>query len=363
MAEVAPVVALGVMIEELLAITGEMSASIAATDAAVAAAGETTAIATGAGLAEGGVASMTVAAEGTVAEGLASSTFAASETLGIAAPEAALEESASMAASLEAASTSSMAAGETSMAAAESLGQVVTSTPFAEGGFESIELSSIEPVELSFSNESALELFETVGSTVGNATISAPTILGASMIAGAGATAGVTAASFLAGGTSVAAASGGILGATTATAAGALTAKIVTAIGSGIALTAGPIIYKIVTSLDSYLPGASEFITNAINSGSIDIDQKDVASFISMLMSNTMLLAKLKAAGINLTMLPNGQIVKVGEAIYHALKYKNIPESLWHNSNEMIAGVEIPTMVRNLNSDIIKEIWQATTQI
>ena len=65
-----------------------------------------------------------------------------------------------------------------------------------------------------------------------------------------------------------------------------------------------------------------------MQSGKIDISEENVMNWLTIIKSNTSLLAKLKAAGKDVTLLSDGNIAKIGPAIAQALGWKNELQSL-----------------------------------
>lgn len=80
------------------------------------------------------------------------------------------------------------------------------------------------------------------------------------------------------------------------------------------------VIYKVVKTLEEKLPGTSEFIIDSLKSGNVELSEQAAINFLSMLMNRTNALAKLEAAGINVALLKNGELAKVGSAIAQALR-------------------------------------------
>ena len=191
-------------------------------------------------------------------------------------------------------------------------------------------------------------------------------ILGVSLLAATG-TAVATGATFAALSSTTAAATAVGIGATTSTAntvtaVGSLTAKIVTALGAAPGTGATAVVYKVVQTLDDHLPGAAEMILNSVESGKIDVSEENVTNWLTLIMSNTSLLAQLKAAGIDVTLLSNGSIAKIGPAIAKALGWKNDIESLAMYSPDVTKKLnQTSPLLRNLNSDFINDIWRAAT--
>ena len=153
---------------------------------------------------------------------------------------------------------------------------------------------------------------------------SSKNILGVSLLAATGTAAATGTVAALSTSTAAAATAVG-LGATTSTTAtvtavGSLTAKIVTALGASIGTAATAAVYKVMKTLDDQLPGAADMIMNTVQSGKIDISEENVTNWLTMIMSNSSLLAKLRAAGIDVTLLSDGDIAKIGPAIAKALR-------------------------------------------
>ena len=82
---------------------------------------------------------------------------------------------------------------------------------------------------------------------------------------------------------------------------------------------------------------------------------------MQLLQDNIGLMARLKATGIDVAMLDDGRIHKVGSVIAKVLK---------NNDNQIRRIIhELPTsiayrqsnLLRNLNTDVISEYWQAAT--
>ena len=72
-------------------------------------------------------------------------------------------------------------------------------------------------------------------------------------------------------------------------------------------------------------------------------------------------MARLKAAGIDVAMLDDGRIHKVGSVISKVLKNNdNQISRIIHELPTSIAYRQ-PNLLRNLNTDIVREYWQAAT--
>ena len=85
-------------------------------------------------------------------------------------------------------------------------------------------------------------------------------------------------------------------------------------------------------------------------------------NLLTMIMSNTSLLAKLKAAGKDVTLLSDGNIAKIGLAIAQALGQKNELQSLANYSPDIAKRLnKISSLLRNQNSDFINNVWRAAT--
>ena len=274
---------------------------------------------------------------------------------------------------------------------------VISSTPFTEIPASSSwfgdmsEIANVEDEDL-FGPMEEDNLFGSVPRTLFNTTSRTinKSLLGV-MIAGAGTSAtlvgvgissaggtsallgGTTAGSTLLSGGSTSALLGGttagstLLSGTTAVGTGAavgqLTSQFLLAIGvpAGSALGAG--VYKIVTELENYLPGTSDYLIQAYENGEIKINKDNVLTWLDLLKENTGIMAKLKAAGTDVAMMSDGSIVKVGSAIAKVLKSPIPPATdIIHNDTNTNNIIKAKNhMLRNLNTDVVKDYWKAAT--
>ena len=94
--------------------------------------------------------------------------------------------------------------------------------------------------------------------------------------------------------------------------AAAISVPVTSAIGAGV--------YKIVSSLEEYIPGAADFLVQAIESGNINLNETNAVSWMQLLQDNIGVMVRLKAAGIDVAMLDDGRIHKVGSVISKVIK-------------------------------------------
>ena len=135
--------------------------------------------------------------------------------------------------------------------------------------------------------------------------------------------------------------------------AAAISVPVTSAIGAGV--------YKIISSLEEYIPGAADFLVQAIESGNINLNETNAVSWMQLLQENIGVMARLKAAGIDVAMLDDGRIHKVGSVISKVLKNNdNQISRIIHELPTSIAYRQ-PNLLRNLNTDIVREYWQAAT--
>lgn len=405
MAVALPVAEVGALLAEISAIASEMAAVTAETTAAVAAAETTAAVLPVA-------AETTAAAIGTSTEMVAlTAETATTATFGLEAETAAstaiaaVGESAT-AAAITMAETASITSGEMMTEAASVLGGMgeTVGMETAEGG-EMIELAefSANPITstplpgatafMELPDVSAIAAETSLGATEISSTLSSATssVLGTSLLvaggtAAAGAVAGATsffATSAAAGasaiastsssalGTSVLAASSAtaataagssFLGTSTATAVTTLAQKLFTALGVGAGKSVIPIIYNVVKTLEKFLPGVMAALQSALEAGKFAINGKNVLSWIGMLVRDTTVLGRLKAAGFDLTMSQDGKVYKIGSAISNVLQSNNKIEALQYEGKTVLNQLAYASpMLRNLNTDVVRTVWQAAT--
>ena len=391
---VASALGLAEIIADKEAIAGEMAANIASTSAEIASiesAGTTMEMVTFAG------GETSVMAMG---EGIADTTFAATESmgeLGGGIAESAEMTAGEMANSMEAANTANSAIGQSltestvgeeielqefgsSVIRGTTSGEgVISSTPFTEIPASSSwfgdmsEIANVEDEDLFGPGPEEDDLFGSVPRTLFNTTSRTinKSLLGVT-IAGAG-----TSATLVGVGISSAGSTSALLGGTTAgstllsgttavgtgAAVGQLTSQVLLAIGvpAGSALGAG--VYKIVTELENYLPGTSDYLIQAYENGEIKINKDNVLTWLDLLKENTGIMAKLKAAGTDVAMMPDGSIVKVGSAIAKVLKSPIPPATdIIHNDTNTNNIIKAKNhMLRNLKTDVVKDYWKAAT--
>ena len=366
---------------ELLECIDEISALFAGGDAAAATAASGNSLE---------LFSMTATAGEATGEATTSLTTIA-ETFGQTASEQSPQITNELYASVQSANTSAIAT-ENEMLAAEQLNYPITSTPMPGvqqlNEIENVELTElstipktpITPIQTDFLSQDYLMEVEEGGDDIlfhrrhplhlrSSFTVvggSSKNILGVSLLAATGTAAATGTVAALSTSTAAAATAVG-LGATTSTTAtvtavGSLTAKIVTALGASIGTAATAAVYKVVKTLDDQLPGAADMIMNTIQSGKIDISEENVTNWLTMIMSNSSLLAKLRAAGIDVTLLSNGDIAKVGPAIAKALRWENDLQSLANYFPDITTQLhKTSPILRHLNSDYIHNVWTAAT--
>ena len=363
---------------ELLECIDEISALFAGGDAAAATAASGNSLE---------LFSMTATAGEATGEATTSLTTIA-ETFGQTASEQSPQITNELFASVESANTSAIAT-ENELLAAEQLNYPITSTPMpGVTQFENVELTElstipktpITPIQTDFLSQDYLMEVEDGGDDLlflrrhplhlrSSFTViggSSKNILGVSLLAATGTAAATGTVAALSTSTAAAATAVG-LGATTSTATtvtavGSLTAKIVTALGASIGTAATAAVYKVVKTLDDQLPGAADMIMTTIESGKIDISEENVNNWLTMIMSNSSLLAKLRAAGIDVTLLSDGNIAKIGPAIAKALRWENDLQSLANYFPDITTQLhKTSPILRHLNSDYINNLWTAAT--
>lgn len=316
---------------------------------------------------------------------IATTSFSTSETYGsIASPETATQTSTEFLTAIDSSSTETIAS-ENQVAAAQIFAeQQRFSTPVMmeeqemETFWTDIDLSPIaeneeeedilfsrldgEVEDLQFRQPSANLNFlrSSFTRTPMNITLLSPTstsILGVSLVGGG------IAATVIGSSSTTAAAGISVMGGT-ATAVGGLTSKILTALPFATVAggTAATVVYQVVQTMEDLLPGSVEYLNNLIDKGKTQISEDNALNWISLLMENSSVLANLKMSGTDLALMPNGDIVKVGSAIAKSLKTNNLVESVWHGAKTVIPRLmKASPLMRNLNSDIVQQRWQAST--
>ena len=311
----------------------------------------------------------------TMGESMAETTFIASETMG--SVGGGIAESAEMTAeqisnSMDASSIANASLGQSVSVLSEFEGSAFemsefsprivgrqppfTSTPFGVRPAPSLASSDLSNSLMSILDELEEDEFEesfsqtprTLSQTRRRRTLNESTLLGLSgLTLGGSSFAATTLSSTTALGT----------GAAVTTLAGHIAAAIYVPVTSAI----GAGVYKIVSSLEEYIPGAADFLVQAIESGNINLNETNAVSWMQLLQDNIGVMARLKAAGIDVAMLDDGRIHKVGSVISKVIK---------NNDNQISRIIhELPTsiayrqsnLLRNLNTDIIREYWQVAT--
>lgn len=380
-------------------LTEDIAATLAETEAVTSLAGTTEAIGGGGGGAMATeMVSLSADSSSILTDGIATTSFSANNELGLGVLEDASANANEVAASMSATSNTMMIS-ENEYAADSILSDtflrdnelgaqtfvkqpIASSTPLVPGATERIgDLSTVQGIRLwdeidmsiIMKDEDELELFSryptpTSANFLSSAFIRSSTstvapsstshILGATLIGGSVA-GGAAAAVTIGGSTGAAALATTAIGtSTTTTAVGALALKIGTALGLG-GGAAGSVIYKVVKTLEEKLPGTSEFIMDSLKSGNVEISEQTAINFLSMLMNRTNALARLEAAGINVALLKNGELAKVGSAIAQALRKPSTDGLFYESPNIFRQLTKTSPLIRNLNSDSIKNIWQA----
>ena len=268
-----------------------------------------------------------------------------------------------------------MGVGETALTgtglAETSFIPLAASTPFAVGGAQAITPGVILPFTLDVTGEitGGAAVAGTTSFLAANATILAGStsflaasatgatvgaVLLSSSVAGTGAAAAAASAA-----SAASVASAVSTTATTASSSTAVVSGIVAGwIGKGV-FTAisvaglGQGVYKAIQKLEQYLPGSSDALLQNIESGKLN--KENVMTWLQLLDNKFNILASLKNSGSYVISDKDGNLVKVGSALFKVLQSKNL--SL--DKDNVLEKIKQSNMVKNLNSDIITNMWQA----
>ena len=342
------------LIADASAITAEMSANLAATEAAVIslAMAETSFVATDTAVV-GSTAAVLEVSGGTV------------ETAGVVADSIAATAEASE--SITLAATSSSILGETTLTGTglaetsfSTVGlPIATSTPFVVGGGQAITPGVILPFTLDVTGVTGgAAVAGTTSFLEANATV----LAGSTSFLAAGAT-GVTVGALLStstlAGTGAAAASAAVSTTATASSSTAVVSGIVASwVGKGV-LTAisaaglGQGVYKAIQKLEQYLPGSSDALLKNIESG--QLNENNILTWLKLLDNEFNILSSLRNSGTYVISDKDGNLVKVGSALFKVLqsnKYRL-------DKSTVFEALKQSNMTKNLNSDIITNMWQA----
>ena len=350
------------LVGEIDAIASEMAASSALTAETIGAMGEGTALEM-----------VTLSSStSTMGESMAETTFIASETMG--SVGGGIAESAEMTAgqisnSMDASSIANASLGQSVSNLSEFEGSAFemsefsprivgrqppfTSTPFGVPAPSSASdlsnslLSILDELEEDEFEESFSQTPRTLSQTR-RRTLNESTLLGLSGLTLGGSSFAVTTLS-----STTALGTGAAVTTLAGHIAAAISVPVTSAIGAGV--------YKIVSSLEEYIPGAADFLVQAIESGNINLNETNAVSWMQLLQENIGVMARLKAAGIDVALLDDGRIHKVGSVISKVLKNNdNKISRIIHELPTSIAYRQ-PNLLRNLNTDIVREYWQAAT--
>ena len=349
------------LIADASAITAEMSANLAATEAAVSSlavaetsfVGTETAAVTASTAAVLEVSGGTVETAGVVAESMAA-TAEASESITLAATSSSI---------LGETTITETGLAETSFTAGSELGlPIATSTPFAVGGGQAITPGVILPFTLDVTGEitGGGAVAGTTSFLAANATVLAEST--SFLAAGAGASVGAAllSTSTIAAGTGAAASAALSTSATASSSTAVVSGIVASWIGKGV-LTAisaaglGQGVYKAIQKLEQYLPGSSDALLKNIESG--EINQKNILTWLQLLDNKFNILSSLRNSGTYVISDEYGNLVKVGSAIFKVLqsnKYRL-------DKTTVLEALKQSNMSKNLNTDIITNMWQAMT--
>ena len=352
------------LLAETTAITAEMTANIAATEAAVSsiAVAETSLV----GAETAAAASTAAVLE--VSGGTVETAAAVADTI---AATAEASEAITLAATSSSILGMGMGVGETALTgtglAETSFIPLAASTPFAVGGAQAITPGVILPFTLDVTGEitGGAAVAGTTSFLAANAAILAGStsflaasatgatvgaVLLSSSVAGTGAAAAAASAASVASAVSTTATASSSTAVVSGIVAGWIGKGVFTAISvAGL----GQGVYKAIQKLEQYLPGSSDALLQNIESGKLN--KENVMTWLQLLDNKFNILASLKNSGSYVISDKDGNLVKVGSALFKVLQSKNL--SL--DKDNVLEKIKQSNMVKNLNSDIITNMWQA----